>query len=588
MNREFLSGVNTATGISGVGKVVFWIILFFFFSQKLLLGQIILTEVMFDADTLEYHNEFVEIYNTGTQPVNLEGWKIGDADELDNLKETGMGLVLNPEQYAVILDASYFGSSTTYDSLIPPEALILTIDDKSFGKSGWSNSTSEPVILTSNTGDTVQIYYYSLDNKPGYSDEKIFLTSENSPQNWSNSLQLRGTPGGKNSVAPQDFDLAIDSVWIKPEYPVENSEITTFIRIVNLGQNTVDEFSVEIFDDVNENQVLDNQEIIVDELVPDDIEWMDTLNYEIKLSGLNTGYHTLGVLIEHIQDQNLTNNLAFIKIQIEALHLPVVINEILFKPESGFPEWIELYNVSDQEINLSLWKIADARDTAVFPCSEKAIKAGEYLVVGKDTTLMLKYGIEEDKTLIIPSFPSLNNDADQVTLFSASGRIVDHVSYFDSWMRRETLPGTSLERINPEVSSQISENWAACVDPAGCTPGRKNSVFVEKLIEKAALSVSPNPFSPDGDDFEDVAFINYQLPVSPAFITVDVFDIMGRRIRRIADKLPVAQKGTIIWDGRDENGRMSRIGLYIIFVQVFESNNDFFKELKTTVVLTKQ
>ena len=74
-------------------------------------AQIILTEVMFDADTLESHNEFVEIYNLSENPVNLTGWRIGDSTEVDLILGVDTQPIIQPNHYAIILDASYFENS---------------------------------------------------------------------------------------------------------------------------------------------------------------------------------------------------------------------------------------------------------------------------------------------------------------------------------------------------------------------------------------------------------------------------------------------------------------------------------------------
>ena len=40
-------------------------------------GDIVLTEVMFDPSGSEHYDEFVELYNTGPDTVDLEGWTVG-------------------------------------------------------------------------------------------------------------------------------------------------------------------------------------------------------------------------------------------------------------------------------------------------------------------------------------------------------------------------------------------------------------------------------------------------------------------------------------------------------------------------------
>ena len=123
-----------------------------------------------------------------------------DADEVDDLQGTGGGMVLAPGQRGLVLDASYFGQSTTYDSM-HTTALILTIDDRAFGRAGWSNSSEEAVILCDAHGDTVGFLVYTPEGRPGYSLEKIDPLGGDAPDNWALSRVQGGTPGAANSTA---------------------------------------------------------------------------------------------------------------------------------------------------------------------------------------------------------------------------------------------------------------------------------------------------------------------------------------------------------------------------------------------------
>lgn len=182
----------------GIVRMAF--ILFFLLSRAE--GDIVLTEVMFDPSGSERYDEFVELYNTGPDTVDLEGWTIGDAEELDRLVPLEGGTSLPPGRFALILDSGYMGRSTTYDPL-PPDVLLLAIEDASFGKGGWSNSSPEPVRLFDPEGREVARYTYSPGNPPGYSDEKVELDGGDSPDNWRDSVVELGTPGLPNSVSPQ-------------------------------------------------------------------------------------------------------------------------------------------------------------------------------------------------------------------------------------------------------------------------------------------------------------------------------------------------------------------------------------------------
>lgn len=70
-------------------------------------GQVVINEVMFDPSFSEFTHEYVELLNVGGNPVDLEGWRLGDEDETDLLIAVGGGPVLGPGGYALVLDSGY-------------------------------------------------------------------------------------------------------------------------------------------------------------------------------------------------------------------------------------------------------------------------------------------------------------------------------------------------------------------------------------------------------------------------------------------------------------------------------------------------
>ncbi len=142
-------------------------------------------------------NEFIELYNfSETESIDLNGYQIKySTSSPDIIIETGEGTVLPPKSFAVIFEGDYPFGSGIYNGLIPPEALLLKIDNNSFGSSGMSNTSDRPVWLLSPADDTLQAFFYSADNSASFSDEKIEMTGNNSQSNWENSLNSNGTPG---------------------------------------------------------------------------------------------------------------------------------------------------------------------------------------------------------------------------------------------------------------------------------------------------------------------------------------------------------------------------------------------------------
>ena len=116
-------------------------------------------------------------------------------------------------------------------------------------------------------------------------------------------------------------------------------------------------------------------------------------------------------------------------------------------------------------------------------------------------------------------------------------------------------------------------------------PGKQNSVFTNFIPANASLSCSPNPFSPDGDGFQDVTIIQYSGPASLATIRIRIYDSMGRLVRTLADAEPAGAHGSVVWNGLNDRGERVRIGIYIILLETIISNGMTVQTVKGTVVV---
>ena len=88
-----------------------WFAFFVVVYNMPLKAQVTFTEVMFDLEGADYHDEFIEVYNLSTtDSVNFTGWYLSDSTNIDRLTEAGEGISLAPLSFAVILDGSYFFS----------------------------------------------------------------------------------------------------------------------------------------------------------------------------------------------------------------------------------------------------------------------------------------------------------------------------------------------------------------------------------------------------------------------------------------------------------------------------------------------
>ena len=108
----------------------------------------------------------------------------------------------------------------------------------------------------------------------------------------------------------------------------------------------------------------------------------------------------------------------------------VVIDEIMSDPTPlvGLPnnEWIELKNTTAAPINLQNWRIGDLSGQSG-PLPNFTLQPDSFVIVctGSAVAVMSAFGT----TISVTSFPSLDNDADQLFLRAANGRTIHAVNY---------------------------------------------------------------------------------------------------------------------------------------------------------------
>ena len=177
-----------------------WILVFVLATPLPSSSRVVLSELMYDPEGTDHHDEFVELVNIGDDVENLDGWSVGDEFDLDRL--VGDDLWLRAGQYALVLDGSYEGGETKRYDDVPDEVLVLTIEDKAFGARGWPNGKAGKVLLRDVAGDTVETFTYQPLDQPGRTYEKRTLAGGSTPDNWEPARCLGGTPGRLNSADP--------------------------------------------------------------------------------------------------------------------------------------------------------------------------------------------------------------------------------------------------------------------------------------------------------------------------------------------------------------------------------------------------
>lgn len=270
----------------------------------------------------------------------------------------------------------------------------------------------------------------------------------------------------------------------------------------------------------------------------------------------------------------------------------VVMNEIMYNPATDGAEWIELYNPTNQYLNLQHWYLG---------LREKKIKATAKLAEGllllpPKSFLLLSTKPAEvlelfpliplPSLLAVAGMPSLRNSGDTLVLLTPALEIAE-VAPFSDKLHHPLLSdskGVSLERISTNLSALNPANWTSAAAPAYGTPGRPNSQINSLAPAKAVLQIEPEVIEPMPDGVADIALIQYQLPGPGLSGTVFILDTKGREVNRLADNQLLGQEGTFQWNGTNSSGERVRNGYYIIVLSVFAADGYRQQWRKTIVV----
>jgi hypothetical protein len=86
--------------------------------------------------------------------------------------------------------------------------------------------------------------------------------------------------------------------------------------------------------------------------------------------------------------------------------------------------------------------------------------------------------------------------------------------------------------------------------------GGTDTVSSSGLPNKFELAApQPNPFS-------KTTSIRFAVPIEGRHVAISVFDVTGRRVRRLVDGLKAAGYHTVGWNGRDAEGDRAASGVY--------------------------
>jgi hypothetical protein len=392
----------------------------------ILLGSLLINEVMnYPSD--ESCGEYIEIYNNSNDTIYLNGFKINDGEDIDyivvvqnppNYIQSRMFIL--PKEFTLIIDIDYFLNCSVNYNLF---SNVLTVDDNAIGN-GLSKNDS--IYILNQFNDTIAKFEKPISNVPiAHSIERINYEIDE----WGISLNVNGTPNYQNSIFSNSF-LKLDSAYLISNY--------LKIRIKNL--------SSQLFSDTI--KVISKDTFYYIALInPND-------NYEITIS--NPKSPKIEIISKNFQDY----------FYVPIFYPILIINEIEY---DNNPEWIEIYNNSDIEVDLSKFSILD-------------MVKNEFKLIGK----IEAKGYKVFRSDSFKDFISLNDNYESLILVSKFNFLFDSVYYTSSYGGKGTF---TLEKINPSLKGYLKDSWKSSLTEFG-TPNKINSVHIDSSSLNLEIFIS--------------------------------------------------------------------------------------------------
>ena len=546
-------------------------------------NDVVINEIMADPSPMvglpEW--EYVELYNTTDLNIDLNGWTL----TIGSTQKTFGPCHLNAHGYLIVCHADAVQDLASYG---PSYGLLTSSTAITNGGTVIRLCNSDEEIITE-VSFNIGWYHDTNKNGGGWSLEQIDpMNPCAGSSNWTASVDTSGgTPGHLNSVdAPNEskpmverigmFSNTIVQLWFDQQMQAASLE-------------DLDHYIVEETDnrpiEANANP---NDPSFVELIFSEPFE--EGRIYTLIVNGVE---NCIGNTIE-------SDTKVRFGIPNELTENDIVINEILFDPIAPGVDYVELYNPTEKTFDLSTMMLGLIRESFPNPAdttlkeigsSSRLFLPGTYLLLSTNKDIVgQQYNCPTDNFVDMESFPNYVNSGGTAFLMSKSGTVVDQMDFSAKMhypLLKETK-GVSLERVSFAIPSSDPDNWHSAAESVGFgTPGYANSMMQNPAETTDAISIDPELFSPDGDGFDDVCFVNYNFDQPGYTMKCFIFSTGGHIVRHLNRGELVAQEGSLAWNGLDDNGNRVPVGIYVVVTEVFNFDGVVKRYKKAVVVTTK-
>jgi hypothetical protein len=538
--------------------------------------SVVINEVLYDPEGSDTGREFVELFNRSDRDVCLYYYEVstGNGAYPDRWKSEWRGSrgdTITAGGFFVIGEDEVYPAPdyvTSLDLQNGPDAVKLVSPDRDTDLVGWGQHEfaqyyeGAPAAATGSG--------LSLGRDPDGHD-----TDDNS----SDFASLpEPTPGDFNRPP---FDLAVERACLS-RYSLPGHGLLQIVStVMNAGTARCGEGASVGISCCGSTGTAG---------LPEDLDPGDSHRVALSIPNAGGGLHPLTVWLTYQPDRWHGNDTLATSILVWPA--PLVINEVMFKPDSRECEWVELLNTSSGFIDLKDWTFEDSGGRRRLIAEVNlSLEAGEFALLAEDVSCLLDLYPHLDCRVLRPSggWPTLNDTdgrdgfADMVVIRDPLGTCVDSVAYKSGWGEA----GRSIERIEGSARTASASNWSPHYGTGSGSPGSPNSVAILLPEGGGLLRLNPSTFSPDGDGRDDVLTLSVEMP-APAVVRLRVFDVNGRPVATLLDGDLVEERRVTFWDGSLTRGSAAPVGVYIVLLEAEPQGGGPVLDSKAPVVLIRR
>ena len=291
---------------------------------------------------------------------------------------------------------------------------------------------------------------------------------------------------------------------------------------------------------------------------------------------------------------NTSNNIISNPLRIFAKPVQgtILLSEILFDPVSGGSDFLEIYNSSEEPINLKGLVVRnESNNTSKTIETDLIIAANGYLALSPDPNeVAAQYKAPAGAEIKFFELPAFNNADGHSSIYYPEDILLDEFAYDEDFHNPliDDTEGVSLERLSFGSPFGDGNYGSAAASVFYATPGYQNSNFLNgTAIGDEPFSLVSKRLSPDGDGLEDELLIVYKLPEAGFLLNLKIYDANGQLIKTLANNELLGTSGFIKWNGANEDGMVERVGVYILKGTYHSLNGSTAQINKTCILASK-